>query len=552
MNSSRNTPSDAIPIGEDVDVSAPNATSVDDSKPIFVTLQEEREVLPGVKQSRSRGTGNHTYVLKFFLVDSKGNLHFAATGIDGGDSHYEYTNEPNFPPLSCHNKSEVKVWAQQIIQESQAKSGYHVDVVKDEVPQNPAYINLPKFVSYSETKGELPDGRHQICWYLLDTSGHNHLAVVGDEKETRDGHYLYRTENIFDKAAPLQAHNQEEVKRWLNWIIGPRTEPLTPRFHSSYRSKNRGRTKAKVKTTPKMTKARGRGRPPRPSIFGSGGFSGMSGGTRRGRGNFRLYDLDFDSRSVTAVEIRKWLEEEVKIRESKKSEALAFADTKIPVLEREIKERCLHVLQSTHALLETSKELGKKDLVNAIGALRELVHVRPSLVLLGDERILSVLQGIMEKGPQILCEACQWILNDWIKASAAHISVLLDERYIQDPRPSVEKLIESSQEFDQLVTAITHRQLSAHRIHPTPEYRSPVTPSGPTILKGSLVTSLKTAQAFSQSIASDAPGSIAQGPSVSEAMSESLLEDNGKVVGDDDIAILPPCQQKMSMQGIEY
>jgi len=550
MNSSRNTTSDAMPVrgGE---VSGPKSVSVADSKPIFVTLHEEREVIPGVKQSRSRGTGNHTYALKFFLVDSKGSLHFAATGIDNGDSHYEYTNEPNFPPLACHNKSEVKVWAQQIIQESQAKSGYHVDVVKDEVPQNPAYINLPKFVSYSETKGELPDGRHQICWYLLDTSGHNHLAVVGDEKETRDGHYLYHTENIFDKAAPLQAHNQEEVKRWLNWIIGPRTEPLTPRFHSSYRSKNRGKAKAKTKSTPKTTKGRGRGRPPRPNIFGSGGYSGMSGGTRRGRGNFRLYDLDFDSRSVTAAEIRKWLEEEVKIRESKKSEALAFADMKIPMIEKNIIERCLNVLDSTHALLENSKDLEKEDLVKAIGVLRELVHLRPSLVLLSDGRITSRLKSIMEKGPQVLCDTCQWILNDWVKAASAHISVLLDERYIQDPRPTVEKLIESTREFDQVVSAITHRQLAAHRIHPTPMYRSPVTPSGPTYMKGSLITSLKPSHAFSQGV-SDGPDSISQRPSLSEAVSESLLEDNGKPVGDDDVAILPPCQQKMSMQGIEY
>ena len=550
MNSSMNASSNGTNIGgEGVSTSVPNETAEQEPKPIYVTLHEEREVLAGVKQSRSRGTGNHTYVLKFFLVDSKGNLHFAATGIDGGDSHYEYTNEPGFPPLACHNKSEVKVWADQIIQESQAKSGYHVDLVKDEVPQNPSYINLPKFVSYSETKGELPDGRHQICWYLLDTSGHNHLAVVGDEKETRDGHYLYHTENIFDKAAPLQAHNQEEVKRWLNWIIGPRTEPLTPRFYTSYRSKNRGKAKSRVKSTPKIAKARGRGRPPRPSIFGSGGFSGMSGGTRRGRGNFRLYDLDFDSRSVTAAEIRKWLEEEVKIRESKKAEAIAFAEAKLPVLEREIMERCLGMLELTHAALASSKELTKEELVKSISALRELYHLRPSLVMMSDERMLSTLQGIMEKGPQVLCEACQWILNDWSKAASAHISVLLDEKYIQDPRPAVEKLIESNGQFDQVVTAITHRQLSANNIHSTQAYQSPVTPAGPTFLKGSLVTSLR---AFSQGM-SDAPDSVAQAPCVSEAgVSESLLEDNGKIMGDDDVAILPPCQQKMAMEGIEY
>jgi hypothetical protein len=70
-------------------------------------------------------------------------------------------------------------------------------------------------------------------------------------------------------------------------------------------------------------------------------------------------------------------------------------------------------------------------------------------------------------------------------------------------------------------------------------------------MKGSLITSLKPSHAFFQGV-SDGPDSITQRPSLSEAVSESLLEDNGKPVGDDDVAILPPCQQKMSMQGIEY
>lgn len=530
----------------------PNNTSEEPSKPIYVSLQEKREILPGVKQSRSRGTGNHTYMLKFFLVDSKGNMHFAATGIDGGDSHYEYTNEPNFPPLSCHNKSEVKLWAERIIKESQISSGYHVDVVKDEVPANPAYINLPQFVSYSETKGELPDGRHQICWYLLDTSGHNHLAVVGDEKETRDGHYLYRTENIFDKAAPLLAHNQEEVKRWLNWVIGPRTEPLTPRFYSSYRSK-RGKSRSRSKATPKSSKSRGRGRPPRPSLFGSGGFSGISGGTRRGRGNFRLYDLDFDSRSVTALEIRKWLEEEVKKRESKKCEALAFADKKVPVDENKTMEKVLRVLESTCSKIKACTDLNKDDLIESIGALRELVHLRPTLPMLSNERMLAALQDIKEKGPHVLREACQSILTDWLKVVSAHIRVLLDERYIQDPRPSVEKLIETSVDFDKLVTAITHRQLSANKINQTcPTYQSPITPSVTPLNNGTLVTSAKSSQPLSKGTLNALGGSVSQVPSLSEAVSESLLEDNGKVVGDEDVAILPPYQQKLSIQGIEY
>ena len=528
---------------------------VDTERPIYVSLQEKREIVPGVKQNRSRGSGgNHTYVVKFFLVDSKGGLHYAATGVDGGDSHYEYTNEPGFPYLSCHNKSEVKAWGEKIIWESQVNSGYHTDLVKDEVPTNSTTINLPQFVSYSETKSELPDGRHQICWFLLDTSGHNHLAVVGDEKETRDGHYVYHTENVFDKAAPLIAHNQEEVKRWLNWIIGPRTEPLTPSFYSSFRSKAKprsARSRAKSFSTPKTRGSyRGRGRPPRQSIYGSVTFGGSGhGASRRGRGNFRVYDLDFDARSVTALEIRKWLEEEVKYRENKKCQALAFADDKIPVYENDIFEKSCNTLKPLHAAIMSSTALGKEELMDAIGALRELHHLRPTLRMASDENVVNMLNDIMENGPEILSESCKWILQDWLKCTAANVGILLDERYIQDPRPAAEKIIDNPAEFDRLVSSITYRKLSANPPFAGLANSMPETPAAPVLHMESAMTSGKSVQSLSRA-ASEAP--VATYGAVSAAQSESLLEDNVKMVGDEDVAILPPFQQEMSMQGIEY
>jgi hypothetical protein len=53
----------------------------------------------------------------------------------------------------------------------------------------------------------------------MDDQGHNHLAVTGEEKETRDGHYIYNTEAFFSNAAPLEARNQEDVKRWIDSML---------------------------------------------------------------------------------------------------------------------------------------------------------------------------------------------------------------------------------------------------------------------------------------------------------------------------------------------
>ena len=94
-----------------------------DQKPIFVSLQETREVVHGSKVRNSRSGASHTYAIKFHLIDSAGKAHFAAVGYDGGDSHYQYSNQPEFPALSCHNKQEVKLWAERIINASQQSSG---------------------------------------------------------------------------------------------------------------------------------------------------------------------------------------------------------------------------------------------------------------------------------------------------------------------------------------------------------------------------------------------------------------------------------------------
>ncbi len=42
---------------------------------------------------------------------------------------------------------------------------------------------------------------------------------AGEEKETRDGHYLYHTEGVFTVANPLEAGNMAQVQRWLSTMV---------------------------------------------------------------------------------------------------------------------------------------------------------------------------------------------------------------------------------------------------------------------------------------------------------------------------------------------
>ena len=445
------------------------------------------------------------------------------------------------------------MWDEQIMRDSQAGSGYHTDIVHDEVPMNPSLISLPQFVSYSETKDELPDGRHRIQWFLLDTAGHNHLAVVGIEKETRDGHYIYSTENIFEKAAPLQAHNQEEVKRWLSWIIGPRTDPLTPHFHffSSYRSKTRSKTRSKKKSHVSNF-SKSRGRPPR-----SGGFGAFSGGTsKKGRGNYRAYDLDFDAHTVTAAELRKWLEEEVKRREAKKAAALAFMDDSIPVFENEIIERCFKVLENSWPMISASNEIDDENLFAIIGALREIAHIRPSLKIAKDESKVELLRNYMVTGPDVTKQASQRILSGWLISMTNHIEVMMDESYVEDPRPTLEKIIEDPLTFGPMVTNITKRELEPWEteVMPPPQFNEyPAMQSIPrtSTMDGNIYETSRVTTEMQKSSKKEGP--TESGVTLQSAPSSALVEAGVLGIQDfGDSAILPPFQQKMAKEGIEY
>ncbi|KDD75429.1 hypothetical protein H632_c689p1, partial [Helicosporidium sp. ATCC 50920] len=196
-----------------------------DYKKVFVhltppqagTSHERRE---HVNSRGGRKSGGHVYCIKFFLIDSTGAEHLAAVGEDQGDAHYLYSNLPGFPGLFGHNKADVKRWLEEVQSRSQARAGYHLDVVTDPVPpEGSGPVALPSCVAYRQARRETPDGRHVVQWYLVDAVGGEHLAVAGEEKDTRDGHYEYRTQGIFESAAPLLAHNQTTVLKWLDSMV---------------------------------------------------------------------------------------------------------------------------------------------------------------------------------------------------------------------------------------------------------------------------------------------------------------------------------------------
>ncbi|KAK9831074.1 hypothetical protein WJX74_002366 [Apatococcus lobatus] len=184
--------------------------------PVFFTF--------GEKKKPAHRPRKHGYTVEFFLVDSKGHNHLAAIGEDQGDAHYIYRAAPDFQegrkPLAAHNRRELTDWLQSIVQDSQDRGQLHTVEVDDTALSDPNQpladpSRLPVFITHRQERSTRPDGRRSTKWWLVDNEGHEHLAVTGEERETRDGHYVYSAHEPLATLHPLQSSNMAGVTAWL-------------------------------------------------------------------------------------------------------------------------------------------------------------------------------------------------------------------------------------------------------------------------------------------------------------------------------------------------
>ena len=69
-----------------------------------------------------------------------------------------------------------------------------------------------------EQKSHDDGGRRRQQWWLVDDNGHEHLAVVGEETDPRDGHYNYCAEKPFSLIRPLACQNRTKVHEYLEAV----------------------------------------------------------------------------------------------------------------------------------------------------------------------------------------------------------------------------------------------------------------------------------------------------------------------------------------------
>ncbi|CAL6318740.1 unnamed protein product [Bathycoccus prasinos] len=92
--------------------------------------------------------------------------------------------------------------------------------VDEIVPLNKQVQNV-KFVSFTQERDDYSanKARKGTKFYLVDEDSIPHLAIIGDEREQRDGHYSYRVSEEFANPElgipPLKQGNLVGVRKWL-------------------------------------------------------------------------------------------------------------------------------------------------------------------------------------------------------------------------------------------------------------------------------------------------------------------------------------------------
>ena len=87
----------------------------------------------------------------------------------------------------------------------------------------------------------------------MDDNGHEHLAVVGEERDPRDGHYNYYAEKPFSLIRPLACQNRTKVHEYLEAVRHTLNKPVVgfgaERVSTPHQMRLRGRCRGAFMAT---------------------------------------------------------------------------------------------------------------------------------------------------------------------------------------------------------------------------------------------------------------------------------------------------------------
>ena len=374
--------------------------------------------------------------VKYYLKDASGEETLAAYADEStpGDSHYTYKNHATFThhgTLTCHNRKALHAWLDEIVRvtsgkvvngpvtasNSKKKSGHHK---KNTVPRSGGLVlshadatsgaaaavtvsttkpdGSARFVSYSQEKFTFPDGRRGIRFYVMDEVGTPTLAVLGEERETRDGHYQYKRVDTFTAGAPLRCGNLSGVHKWLkDHISGGQLVGV----NFPYSANGGGNEKS--------------------------GMPSAAALARKKRGDI----ADGASLIDPVVTLQNKIEEREAQWALARRAALAYV--REPTHPDHVSE--LDVIIPVLKTVKNENKAAVKDLLSAVKAFRTLDSVYVSLHTLDGTELKEIVLALQKHPNETIAQLAQKFIQQWLGALYSHVGTLASVYQRPIPQP---------------------------------------------------------------------------------------------------------------------
>ena len=381
--------------------------------------------------------------VRYYLLDALGGETLAAYADEStpGDSHYTYRNHDGFTAygaLVCHNRKALHAWLDEIVRASSgavtngpvsqsgdkkkakhkksssgggsgAKSGL-VMTMEAATSGAAAAVTVSttkpdgsaRFVSYSQEKFTFPDGRRGIRFYVHDDSGTPTLAVLGEERETRDGHYQYKRVDTFTAGAPLRCGNLSGVHKWLkDHIAGGQHVGVNFPFH------------------------------------GTAGNNDKNGASAAALAKKKRGDI---ADGVSLIDPAITLQAKIEEREAQWAIArrAALAYVREPTHPDHLSELDVIVPVLKGAKIENKANVS--NMLSVIDAFRSLNSVYVSLHTLHETGVKDIVVGLQKHPNEIISHMAKALVEQWLGALYSHVGTLASVFHrpaIQPPRHKV-------------------------------------------------------------------------------------------------------------------
>jgi len=259
------------------------------------------------------------------------------------------------------------------------------------------------YVSHRQEKFHFPDGRRGVRFYLIDEGGKATPAVLGEERETCDGHYVYKKEPVFSAGEVVTCGNLAGVHRWLRELMSgqPNVPGTELRSQAASEPNRSGEPETPVKRA-----------------------SSKAGGENQGYGKAK----ETTSTVSKALTAHQAIAERKALKKAEhRNSALAYV-REVPL--EDVKNDILGCAQTLENCLKMQKEDGAcsaSAFNETLEALRRLQTLYINLPLLESTKIGEIVDALSRGPDEMLARIAKTLVRQWLGALLVSVKVLSEE-----------------------------------------------------------------------------------------------------------------------------